>query len=477
MNRLSRSLCLAATAALLPAAARADAPRDIPFQAAVRTAAGAPLPDAPVSVTFSLYAVSGGAALWTSTQTLTPAHGVISTRLAVPDTVRFDQPYSLGVKIGSDAEMTPRLPLSAAPYALALPNVSVDRPTGAVGIGAPPNPDLPLTVGGVVHSTTGGFQFPDGTVQATAQLVGPRGPAGATGPRGPAGPPGSDASDPGVPTESGLSETTLTLRVDNSTSQNAVSLAQPFEIEVSVVNHSGPTGEPYKTAGPYTFGPLVLHRVADANDPSWMQWAHMDSNGRYTAHEVELTLVNNEGATLAAWDFPNCFASQYKLLPATGTLPVEEITVLPQQMQRVISVAREEVLGPLGPGNVRTLFTVTGFSGQALVTSPVWTEAPVTITSGGQGIPIVQLGTMDTKDVSVVIGLNRVPDLYAWFSDVLRSKVQKRDGSITETDSLKHDLITIPASGVWPSRYSLISTPDGGVVEGYRLTMDDVTRS
>jgi hypothetical protein len=128
-----------------------------------------------VSVTVSLYAFSGGAALWTSTQTLKPAHGVMSTRLAAPDTVRFDQPYSPGVKIGSDAEMTPRLPLAVAPYALSLPNVLVDRPSGAVGIGAPPNSDVPLIVGGEVHSTAGGFRFPDGTVHATAQVAGPQG--------------------------------------------------------------------------------------------------------------------------------------------------------------------------------------------------------------------------------------------------------------------------------------------------------------
>ena len=43
-----------------------------------------------------------------------------------------------------------------------------------------------LRVGGFVQSTTGGFQFPDGTVQATATLRGPQGPQGPQGPPGPA---------------------------------------------------------------------------------------------------------------------------------------------------------------------------------------------------------------------------------------------------------------------------------------------------
>jgi hypothetical protein len=40
---------------------------------------------------------------------------------------------------------------------------------GAVGIGV--SPDQALTVGGWVHSTAGGFQFPDGTTQATAAVT------------------------------------------------------------------------------------------------------------------------------------------------------------------------------------------------------------------------------------------------------------------------------------------------------------------
>jgi hypothetical protein len=39
-------------------------------------------------------------------------------------------------------------------------------------------PGSPLSVAGVIHSTVGGFKFPDGTTQTTATAIGPAGPVG-----------------------------------------------------------------------------------------------------------------------------------------------------------------------------------------------------------------------------------------------------------------------------------------------------------
>lgn len=69
---------------------------------------------------------------------------------------------------------------------------------GSVGLGTT-SPTARLDVDGLIRSRSGGIEFPDGSVQSTATLVGPagadgadgaEGPAGATGPEGPQGPQG-----------------------------------------------------------------------------------------------------------------------------------------------------------------------------------------------------------------------------------------------------------------------------------------------
>jgi len=92
------------------------------------------------------------------------------------------------------------------------------RSNGNIGIGTT-SPGQRLSVVGMIESASGGFKFPDGTLQTTAQLVGPKGakgdkgdmgsagptgltgPTGATGPMGPQGPQGAkgDKGDPGPP--------------------------------------------------------------------------------------------------------------------------------------------------------------------------------------------------------------------------------------------------------------------------------------
>jgi hypothetical protein len=99
----SRAFAFAALCATsLCSLARADVPRTIAFQGTLKDAAGTLL-------TGSLGSV---------------------TPLSLP----FDKPYWVGIKVGDDAEMAPRVPLTSAPDALALPTVSVSE-AGKVGIG------------------------------------------------------------------------------------------------------------------------------------------------------------------------------------------------------------------------------------------------------------------------------------------------------------------------------------------------------
>jgi|SRR5579871_5566460 len=61
----------------------------------------------------------------------------------------------------------------------------VITPQGNVGVGTK-TPGVKLEVAGRIHSTVGGFVFPDGSVQGSAAAAGPQGPQGLQGPPGPA---------------------------------------------------------------------------------------------------------------------------------------------------------------------------------------------------------------------------------------------------------------------------------------------------
>jgi hypothetical protein len=153
---------------------------------------GAPVEDGTISITFAIYgAATGGSALWTETQTIATEDGYFSAVLGdmsnggtpIPPALFDGSTRYLGVKVGSDPEMTPRQPLVSVPYALvarglvdSMGNVVVDEagrwrgsPTGLVG---PTGPQGPAGADGAAG--------PRGA-------TGPQGPQGATGPQGPAG--------------------------------------------------------------------------------------------------------------------------------------------------------------------------------------------------------------------------------------------------------------------------------------------------
>ena len=76
------------------------------------------------SMTFSIYdALSGGTVLWTETQaSVSVTNGLFSVQLGsstpIPGAVLNGTDRYLGIKVGSDPEMTPRTPLSSVPYAV-----------------------------------------------------------------------------------------------------------------------------------------------------------------------------------------------------------------------------------------------------------------------------------------------------------------------------------------------------------------------
>ncbi|MDH3595176.1 MAG: MopE-related protein, partial [Rhodospirillales bacterium] len=95
-------------------------PTAINYQGSLTDASGTPI-NTTLDMTFSLYDSAGAAsALWSETQSVTVTNGVFSVDLgtATPFPPNFfTAPLYLGVTVVGDAEMTPRLPFRAVPFA------------------------------------------------------------------------------------------------------------------------------------------------------------------------------------------------------------------------------------------------------------------------------------------------------------------------------------------------------------------------
>jgi len=83
---------------------------------------GDPVPDGDYEISFALYDVeSGGSALWTEAQTVPVENGLFNVLLGSVDALSADDftgTTYLGVKVGEDAEMTPRQQIISVPYAI-----------------------------------------------------------------------------------------------------------------------------------------------------------------------------------------------------------------------------------------------------------------------------------------------------------------------------------------------------------------------
>jgi hypothetical protein len=95
----------------------------INFQGKLVNPDGTNVTDGSYSIVYSIYSVpTAGTALWTETQTVTLANGIFQVNLGsvtpLPGSVDFntDNIY-LGIKVGADAEMTPRVQFTAVPQA------------------------------------------------------------------------------------------------------------------------------------------------------------------------------------------------------------------------------------------------------------------------------------------------------------------------------------------------------------------------
>ena len=115
-------LCGAVAFALMTvAASRAGAgiPRIVSLKGELSDAADQPITGL-VSITFRVYDVqTGGAALWSETQSVTADEGVYTVLLGSVTSLDlpFDADYWLSIEVEADGEMSPRLRMASSPYA------------------------------------------------------------------------------------------------------------------------------------------------------------------------------------------------------------------------------------------------------------------------------------------------------------------------------------------------------------------------
>ena len=117
MNRFCSILVLL----FLVSIAFAEVPRKISFQGVLTDTLGNPRPDGTYSLTFRIYEAStGNPPLWSEARTVLLKRGLLSVLLGettpIPDAMKFDRPYWLGIQLGSSAELSPRTELTAVGY-------------------------------------------------------------------------------------------------------------------------------------------------------------------------------------------------------------------------------------------------------------------------------------------------------------------------------------------------------------------------
>jgi hypothetical protein len=119
MKTLSTFLFSVIVCTFLPA----QVPHRISYQGILTDNIGTPKPDGEYTFTFSFYRTeSGGTAIWSESKVLQVSKGLITTQLGdhnpFSSGIDFMSPYWLGIKVGEENELVPRLLLTSSAYSL-----------------------------------------------------------------------------------------------------------------------------------------------------------------------------------------------------------------------------------------------------------------------------------------------------------------------------------------------------------------------
>ncbi len=203
MNRtfVRRGLLASAVAAALSITAvamAADVPQTLTHQGRLYDDTGAPVKGS-LAVTFNIYdAADAATPIWSETMDVPFDDGYFSASLGqkVPFAGIFDgSALYMGIQVGADPEMKPRVDVNSVPYALVAGNAIGDITPTSVSINGATVIDA---TGKWVGDTTGitGPAGKDGAIgpmgpQGLPGAIGPTGPIGPVGPAGAIGPTGA----------------------------------------------------------------------------------------------------------------------------------------------------------------------------------------------------------------------------------------------------------------------------------------------
>ncbi|MCD6379899.1 hypothetical protein J7M07_05575 [bacterium] len=117
-------------------------PRLLSYQGVLTEVGGQPVSNGQYQLTFKIYDVAAeGTAMWTEAQTAEVTNGIFTVILGSSTTLDlpFDTQYYLGITIASEEELSPRVQLCGAPYALGAGmlagSTNIVPSTGDVGFG------------------------------------------------------------------------------------------------------------------------------------------------------------------------------------------------------------------------------------------------------------------------------------------------------------------------------------------------------
>jgi hypothetical protein len=98
-------------------------PHTISYQGVLKDAAGVIVPNGDYTLKFTIY--ENDVTIWTETKSITVTDGIVNTLLGsiTPIDLPFDNEYWIGITIGTDNELSPRIKLSSVPYSYMTMNV------------------------------------------------------------------------------------------------------------------------------------------------------------------------------------------------------------------------------------------------------------------------------------------------------------------------------------------------------------------